>query len=101
MARSMFDKLLAQLGRALEAHRLPYIVIGGQAVLQYGEPRFTRDIDISLGVDSGQVNAVLQVISECGLSPLPDDPKTFVERTYTLPEHHPETELRTDFAFTF
>jgi len=26
------------------------MVIGGQAVLLYGEPRLTRDIDITLGI---------------------------------------------------
>jgi len=29
------------------------MVIGGQAVLLYGEPRLTKDIDITLG-DSGE-----------------------------------------------
>ena len=28
------------------------MIIGGQAVLLYGEPRLTRDIDITLGVNA-------------------------------------------------
>ncbi len=28
------------------------MVFGGQAVLMYGEPRFTQDIDITLGIDT-------------------------------------------------
>jgi hypothetical protein len=28
------------------------MIIGGQAVLLYGEPRLTRDIDITLGVSA-------------------------------------------------
>lgn len=27
------------------------MIIGGQAVMVYGEPRLTKDIDITLGVD--------------------------------------------------
>lgn len=46
----MFEKTLSEIGKSLEKHNLPYIIIGGQAVLLYGEPRLTRDIDITLGV---------------------------------------------------
>ena len=42
----MFDKLLSKIGECLSNHDLPYMIIGGQAVLLYGEPRLTRDIDI-------------------------------------------------------
>ena len=31
------------------------MLIGGQAVLLYGEPRLTRDIDITLGVDVDKI----------------------------------------------
>ena len=97
----MFEQLMARLGLALDAQKVPYIIIGGQAVLQHGEPRFTRDIDISLGVDSSAVDQVLAATLACGLKPLVDSPKSFVERTYILPVHDPETEIRVDFAFTF
>jgi hypothetical protein len=46
----MFEKILARLGATLDESNLPYMIIGGQAVLLYGEPRLTRDIDITLGV---------------------------------------------------
>ena len=48
----MFQSLLARLVLELEARGLPYMVIGGQAVLVHGEPRLTRDIDITLGVSN-------------------------------------------------
>jgi predicted nucleotidyltransferase len=97
----MFEQLIARLARALDDAHVPYIIIGGQAVLQHGEPRFTRDIDVSLGVDSGAVDQVLNAVTACGLKPLVDSPRTFVERTYILPVHDPATEIRVDFAFTF
>ena len=46
----MIENLLGRIGSALKAARIPYMVIGGQAVLLYGEPRMTRDIDVSLGI---------------------------------------------------
>ncbi len=46
----MFTTLLATIATALDQASIPYMVIGGQAVLLYGEPRLTEDIDITLGL---------------------------------------------------
>lgn len=46
-----FGRFLGALSRALEAGDLPFMVIGGQAVLVHGQPRLTQDIDITLGVE--------------------------------------------------
>jgi len=54
----MFQALLVRLARALEAAGIPYMVIGGQAVLLHGEPRLTREIDVTLGVDSSELARV-------------------------------------------
>ena len=43
----MFDKTLARIGASLEKAGIPHMIIGGQAVLLYGEPRLTRDIGTS------------------------------------------------------
>jgi poly-beta-1,6-N-acetyl-D-glucosamine synthase len=43
----MFQPLLARIGRLLDEARVSYMVIGAQAVLVYGEPRLTEDIDIT------------------------------------------------------
>ena len=44
----MFDSLLEKVALALAGEGLPYMVIGGQAVLLHGEPRLTKDVDITL-----------------------------------------------------
>jgi hypothetical protein len=46
----MFQKLIVATAEELEKHKIPYMIIGGHAVILYGEPRLTRDIDITLGV---------------------------------------------------
>ena len=56
----MFDELLARIARALDAWGIPYMAIGGQAVLVYGEPRLTRDIDLTFGVDVDALVTVLE-----------------------------------------
>lgn len=35
----MFEEILPRIGVCLTRHGLPYMIIGGQAVLLYGEPR--------------------------------------------------------------
>ena len=40
----MFGNLLEKVALALDSERLPYMVIGGQAVLLHGEPRLTKDV---------------------------------------------------------
>ncbi len=60
----MYQTLLAKLARALDAARIPYMVIGGQAVLLHGEPRLTRDIDVTVGVDAGELKRVMKAVAE-------------------------------------
>jgi hypothetical protein len=96
----MFDELLARIAGALDAHALPYMVIGGQAVLLYGEPRLTRDIDITLGVDVDALPVVLEAAKSAGLELLVD-PDEFVARTMVLPCVEPSSGVRVDLVFSF
>jgi hypothetical protein len=43
----MFEALLKLIARALDSYHIPYMLIGGQAVLLYGEARLTADVDIT------------------------------------------------------
>jgi hypothetical protein len=95
----MFDELLATIARRLDEHGIPYMVIGGQAVLLYGEPRLTEDIDITLGVAVDALELVMRAVSAAGLTFLVD-PSTFTPRTLVLPCKDPETEIRVDFIFS-
>ncbi len=97
----MFEKILSALGACLRIHRLPYMIIGGQAVLLYGEPRLTRDIDLTLGVNSDHLAQVLDVVTELSLKPLPKDIESFVRQTMVLPALDEATGIRVDFIFSF
>ena len=77
----MFEQLLSRLGRALDEAGLPYMLIGGQAVLLHGEPRATVDIDVTLGVDAGELPRLLDVTRALRLAVLPDPPEPFVAQT--------------------
>lgn len=96
----MFQRLLAQLAQALEARQIPYMLIGGQAVLLYGEPRLTRDIDVTLGVNTDRLDDVLEMLQELGWQPLPKEVHEFVRKTLVLP-CQAENAVRVDFIFSF
>lgn len=97
----MFEKLLAQLGRALDTAGIPYMLIGGQAVLLHGEPRATADIDVTVGMDASQLPRVLAVTRELQLDVLPNSPEQFVTQTNVLPARDSQTSIRVDFIFSF
>jgi predicted nucleotidyltransferase len=97
----MFEEILSKIGAVLKKHNIPYMIIGGQAVLLYGEPRLTRDIDITLGVNTEYVNELLKVIRELSLKPIPENIKLFVQQTMVLPALEETTGIRVDFIFSF
>ena len=70
-------------------------------MLLYGEPRLTRDIDVTLGAGTDRLRDVLVALGEIPLRPLPEDPSDFVERTMVLPALHDATGVRVDLVFSF
>lgn len=75
------------------------MVIGGQAVLLYGEPRLTVDIDITLGATVEHLPMVLAAAEAISLRPLVD-PEPFVNETMVLPCEEPDSGIRVDFIFS-
>lgn len=97
----MFEEILSRIGVSLTRHSLPYMIVGGQAVLLYGEPRLTRDIDITLGVGVDHIDELLDIVRELSLKPLPEDTESFVRQTMVLPAFDETTGIRVDFIFSF
>ena len=48
-----------------------YLVIGGYAVIQHAEPRFTKDLDLWISTDPSNARAVYQSLKDFG-APLTD-----------------------------
>lgn len=97
----MFEETLAKIGDSLSKNNIPYMIIGGQAVLLYGEPRLTRDIDITLGINIDRINDILNIVKELSLKPIPLDVESFVKQTMVLPALDETTGIRVDFIFSF
>jgi Nucleotidyl transferase AbiEii toxin, Type IV TA system len=51
--------LLGLFIEPLERTAIPYMITGGVASVVYGEPRFTRDIDVVLALDRAEVRNLL------------------------------------------
>lgn len=66
----------------------------------YGEPRLTRDIDITLGVAPDDSQPVFRVIQELGLQILPKNAEEFLRETFVLPVTEPDSGIRVDFVFS-
>lgn len=92
--------LLGDITRELREREIPFMLIGGQAVLLHGRPRLTDDIDITLGVDPGALDVMLAACAALDLEPLPADPEAFVHETFVLPAAHGATRQRVDFIFS-
>lgn len=96
----MFEQLLERLAGALDRHRIPYMIIGGQAVLVYGEPRLTRDIDVTVGLDANRTDTIVALARELGLGIRVEHPGEFVRDTMVLPCEDTPTGIPVDFIFS-
>lgn len=76
------------------------MVIGGQAVLLYGNPRLTEDIDVTLGISPEDVARVIELAAEQGWNVLPEEPQSFARTTYVLPCVDPKSGIQIDFVFS-
>ncbi len=97
----MFQRLLESLAGTLERRGIRYTVIGGQAVLLYGEPRSTRGIDVTLDLEPERLSEILDLVKEQGWQVLVDSPFEFVQKTMILPVQDVRSQIRIDLVFSF
>lgn len=97
----MIEKLIKKIAQHLDEDKVPYMIIGGQAVLLYGTPRLTRDIDITLGIDTDKFPLIEGICRKLGLKVLPENPEDFTRETKVLPAEELKLRIRVDFIFSF
>jgi predicted nucleotidyltransferase len=98
----MFEEVIVNITIQLTQKNIDFIIIGGQAVLLYGEPRLTNDIDIILGKDTDSLSLILDVCKKLGFDLLvKNNPADFVRETMVLPCVDKKTGIRIDFIFSF
>jgi len=58
--------LLANIAKILKRLEIPYIITGGMAVLLWGRPRFTADIDIVIELKEKYIDKLETALRELG-----------------------------------
>ncbi len=97
----MFQDLIEKIAGILENKGIAYMLIGGQAVLLYGEPRATKDIDVTLDTGPDRLPDILEIVRILGWKVLVENPDTFVSKTLVLPCQDLQTGIRIDLIFSF
>lgn len=97
----MFKKLIVAIANAFRENGIPYIILGGQAVLLYGEPRLTKDIDITIGLNIDAIDKIVNILKKVVLEPIPKEFHQFVKNTMVLPFINKESGIRVDIIFSF
>jgi predicted nucleotidyltransferase len=72
----------SDLLRIFNTHNVKYLVIGGYAVVQYAEPRFTKDLDVLISTDTANAEAVYNALHEFGAPLAGLTPKDFSEEGF-------------------
>lgn len=84
-------ELFRALARVLRELRAPWYVFGAQAVLVWGRPRLTADIDVTVKLDPEQPERLVQAMAAAGFALRVSATEDFVKRTRMLPFVHTAT----------
>jgi len=96
----MYEKVLADTASALERAGIRYLMIGGQAVLLYGEARLTQDVDMVVLLPVSEFASLYAVLSGLNLVMPFGDIGEIVKKHGVLPAISRDTGLRLDFIFS-
>jgi hypothetical protein len=81
----------------LEAMGIEYVIWGGVAAITYGEPRFTRDMDVLVRLHYNQVDTLARVLEEDGYYVSVEAIRDAVDRHFYFNTIHIETGIKIDF----
>lgn len=88
----VFRALADALGRI----GLGWYVFGAQAVMVWGRPRFTEDIDITVACTPASSPLLVSALEACGFRLRVPDVEDFMASTWVLPLEHLETGIPVD-----
>src|SRR5215475_1409156 len=78
------DDALTTFAAWLNGLHIPYMVIGGFAVTIWGEPRVTRDLDVTISVPADEISKTVELVRS-EFTVLVTDALKFVSETRVLP----------------
>lgn len=87
-------ELALRLGATLDAHHIPYVIVGSVAAVVHGEYRMTRDLDVVVNLRPAEVSGLSEALQAQFIF-LPDDIRTAVRR---LPAARADATQRAGFC---
>ena len=72
----------SELLNLFNANHVKYLVIGGYALIQYAEPRYTKDLDIWISVEKENSVAIYKTLKEFGAPLVGMTESDFAEEGY-------------------
>ncbi len=97
----LIELALEALSRALTESRVPWMVIGGIAVIARGVRRFTTDIDAAVRGDAIRPEKLLEIFRKHGISPRIPDALSFAQTNLVLLLRHDKTGVDLDVSFAW
>lgn len=90
-------ELLRELARVLGGLGLRWYLFGAQAVVIWGRPRMSADVDVTVALDPSQSSAFIAAMEHAGFKlRIESEIEAFVERTRVLPFLHTATRMPLD-----
>lgn len=90
-------ELLRDLSRVLGGLDLRWYLFGAQAVVIWGRPRMSADVDVTVALDPSQSSAFIAAMEHAGFKlRIESEIEEFVERTRVLPFLHTGTGMPLD-----
>lgn len=99
MSAAAASEAIAALARLLRRLGVGWYLLGAQAVICWGRPRLSADIDVTIRLPLEKTGELVTALQAEGFHPLVEDPEAFVERTRVLPVEHRDTGLPVDVVF--
>jgi Nucleotidyl transferase AbiEii toxin, Type IV TA system len=97
-AQGRQERALADVAGVLKAIEAPAAVIGGIAVIAWGHPRFTADIDCAVAAPIASLNELLGAFEQAGVVPREPDAISFARENLVLLLRHRETGIAVDVS---
>ena len=88
--------VLRDLRTLFEERGINWYVFGAQAVVVFGRPRQTLDVDVTIDLSVDQVSSLAAELEKSGFSMRVDDVDVFVRRTHVLPIAHVSSGIPVD-----
>jgi hypothetical protein len=78
-------ELLLALSRVLTTLRVGWYVFGAQAVMYWGRPRLTEDIDVTVQLGAVETDRLVAELQQVGFALRPEGSSAFIAQTRVVP----------------